>query len=216
MRPKLMFISYSDVTHMDTPLEQKLEALLFWKGEPVTRKWLGQALGMTEGMVSDGLVVLEEKLKDRGLSLLIKEDEVTLGTKKEFSDLIEKVTKEELNRDIGKAGLETLAIVLYKGPISRRDIDYIRGVNSNFILRNLMIRGLVEKVQNEQDQRSFLYKPTFELLSHLGVSKIDMLPEFEAVKQELEVFETSHKEMDGAEQTKEEVIQMDATQEHNG
>lgn len=185
------------------PLEQKIEALLFWKGEPVSRKWIGQSLGITEGMVNDGLAVLEEKLKDRGISLLIKEDEVTLGTKKEFSDLIAKVTKEELSRDIGKAGLETLAIVLYKGPITRRDIDYIRGVNSNFILRNLMIRGLVEKVPNEQDQRSFLYKPTFELLSHLGVEKIDMLPEFAAVKNELEAFESAHKEGDQVTEEKE-------------
>lgn len=201
-----------DTAH-EQPLEQKLEALLFWKGEPVSRKWLAQALSITEGMVNDGLVVLEEKLKDRGLSLLLKEDEVTLGTKKEFSDLIEKVTKEELNRDIGKAGLETLAIILYKGPVSRRDIDYIRGVNSNFILRNLMIRGLIEKVTNPEDQRSFLYKPTFELLSHLGVEKIEMLPEFEAVKQELEAFEATHKEEDSKGGDAEPVIQTESAEE---
>ncbi len=185
----------------EKPLEQKIEALLFWKGEPVTRKWLSQALGITEGMVNDGILALEEKLKDRGLSLLIKEDEITLGTRKDFSDLIEKVTKEELSRDIGRAGVETLAIVLYKGPISRRDIDYIRGVNSNFILRNLMIRGLVEKVTNENDQRSFLYKPTFDLLSHLGIEKIEMLPEFEAVKKELEAFEKAEDAKEQAEIT---------------
>jgi segregation and condensation protein B len=195
---KIWIYHVMDNQGQDKTLEQKIEALLFWKGEPVTRKWLSQALGITEGMVNDGLVLLEEKLKDRGLSLLEKEDEVALGTRKEFSDLIEKVTKEELSRDIGRAGVETLAIVLYKGPISRRDIDYIRGVNSNFILRNLMIRGLVEKVTNEKDQRSFLYKPTFDLLSHLGIEKIEMLPEFEAVKKELEAFEK-------AEEAKEEV-----------
>lgn len=171
---------------MNESLEQKIEALLFWKGEPVSRKWLATALGMTEGMVTDGLTLLEEKLKDRGLVLLIKEDAVTLGTKKEFSDLIEKVAKEELNRDIGRAGVETLAIILYKGPIPRRDIDYIRGVNSNFIIRNLMIRGLVERINNPMDERSYLYRPTFDLLSHLGLEKIENLPEFEAVKQELE------------------------------
>jgi segregation and condensation protein B len=75
-------------------------------------------------------------------------------------------------KDLGKAGLETLSIILYQGPISRAEIDYIRGVNSNFILRNLLIRGLIERVENPHDQRSFLYKPTLELISYLGLSKI--------------------------------------------
>ena len=106
-------------------------------------------------------------------------------------------TKEELSRDIGKAGLETLSIIIYRGPISRREIDYIRGVNSTFIIRNLLIRGLVEKVQAEKDQRSFLYKPTLELLSFLGVRNFEELPDYAAVRVELEKFMT-------AEQTEEE------------
>jgi len=90
---------------------------------------------------------LETSLSDRGIVLVTKEDEVTLGTAKDTSELIEKLTKDELVRDLGKAGLETLSIIIYQGPISRAEIDYIRGVQSNFILRNLMIRGLVEKIQ---------------------------------------------------------------------
>jgi hypothetical protein len=106
----------------------------------------------------------------------------------EASSLIKDLTKEELTRDLGKAGLETLSIVLYQGPISRREIDYVRGVNSNFILRNLLVRGLVEKIENPKDQRSFLYRPSFDLLSYLGISRTDDLPEYANVKKELEVF----------------------------
>ena len=84
---------------------------------------------------------LEQDLKGRGLSLVRTDDEVMLGTAKEFSGLIEDLAKEELSRDLGKAGLETLSIVLYLGPITRADIDYIRGVNSQFILRALLIRA---------------------------------------------------------------------------
>jgi len=105
--------------------------------------------------------------------------------------LIEQLTKDELTRDLGKAGLETLSVVLYQGPISRADIDYIRGVNSQFILRALLIRGLVERVDNPKDARSYLYKTTLDLLSHLGVSKLSELPEYEQVRKDIEEFKQS-------------------------
>jgi segregation and condensation protein B len=108
-----------------------------------------------------------------------------LVTRQEAAPLIEGLVKEELSRDLGKAGLETLSTVLYKGPISRRDIDYIRGVNSQFILRNLLVRGLIEKITDAKDERRFLYRPTFELLQSLGVSSVSDLPEYAKVQEEL-------------------------------
>lgn len=181
-------------------LVNKIEAILFWKGEPVSIKKLSQIFstygGSTEGRekvvteeeIKDAIKELEEKIKDRGIVLVSKDDEYTLATSKDVSEIIEKLTREELVKDLGKAGLETLSIVIYQGPISRAEIDYIRGVQSNFILRNLMIRGLVEKISNPNDQRSFLYKPTFELLSYLGVSRIEDLPDFEKARNEIESY----------------------------
>ena len=131
------------------------------------------------------------------MTLVQTDEDVMLGTAKELSPLIEQLTKEELTRDLGKAGLETLSIVLYQGPISRADIDYIRGVNSQFILRALLIRGLVERVDNPTDARSYLYKPTLDLLSHLGVSKIADLPEYEQVKKDIETFKQTTEEASG-------------------
>ncbi len=175
-------------------LEQQIEAVLFWKGEPVKIKKLAEILTVAEETIVIGLGLLESSLNGRGLVLVRREDEVTLGTASEISPLIEKLTKEELVRDLGKAGLETLSIIIYKGPISRAEIDYIRGVQSNFIIRNLSIRGLIEKVTNPKDARSFLYKPTFELLQYLGVLKIEDMPEFENVKTELNNFQETNKE----------------------
>lgn len=169
-------------------LEAQIEAILFFKGEPTKIKELAKILEVTEGQINDSISVLKENLNNRGVSLLTKDNEIALGTAPEVSELIEKVRKEELSKDIGKAGLETLSIVLYKSPIARSEIDYIRGVNSAFILRNLLIRGLVERENNPNDQRSFLYKPTFELLSFLGVESIDKLPNFETVQAELKSF----------------------------
>ncbi len=187
-------------------LSTQLEAILFWKAEPVTFKKLAQLLSIektnetaeegaetesmkiTEEQIKAGLIELEKTLQGRGLSLVQTDTEVMLGTAKELSPLIEKLTKEELTRDLGKAGLETLSIILYQGPISRADIDYIRGVNSQFIIRNLLIRGLVERIDNPKDARSFLYKTTLDLLAHLGVSKIEELPEYEKVRADIAAF----------------------------
>lgn len=167
-------------------LDNQIEAILFWKGEPQSIKRLAENLGKKEDEILASLEVLKEKIKDRGVELIYKNDEVMLGTAAKLSHIIERLVKEELVRDLGKAGLETISIIAYKGPISRAEIDYIRGVQSTFILRNLQIRGLVERIENEKDKRSFLYRPTFELLQFLGVSKIEDLPEFEKVKAEFE------------------------------
>ena len=168
-------------------LDAQIEGILFWKGEPVRVKKLSQILNAEEKDILSALEVLKQKLEARGVILVFKEDEVMLGTAPQMSAVMETLTKEELTKDLGKAGLETISIILYKGPISRAEIDYIRGVQSNFILRNLLVRGLIEKVVKPDDQRSFLYKPSFELLSYLGMSKIEDIPEYAKVKKEFDV-----------------------------
>jgi segregation and condensation protein B len=169
-------------------LDAKIEAVLFWKAEPMALSKLAKIFSVPVGEIEIALKTLEENLSGRGITLVKKDDEVTLRTSAEASDLIETLAREELTRDLGKAGLETLSVILYQGPIARRDIDYVRGVNSNFILRNLLVRGLIEKIENPKDHRSFLYRPTFDLLSFLGVSKIENLPEYSSVRAEIETF----------------------------
>jgi segregation and condensation protein B len=173
-------------------LDAQIESILFWKGEPLKVKKLSEILNISIEDTERALVQLKTKLEGRGVSLVRLEDEVSLGTAPDVSELIAKLTKEELVKDLGKAGLETLTIILYKGPVKRSEIDYIRGVNSQFILRNLLVRGLVERVVNPDDERTFLYKPTFDLLSHLGVASIADLPDHDIfVKTLSEHVETS-------------------------
>ncbi|HEY4506511.1 MAG TPA: SMC-Scp complex subunit ScpB [Candidatus Paceibacterota bacterium] len=162
-------------------LEQKIEAILFYKGEPMAETELVHIFRESSEAISEALGKLESSLTERGVRLVRNGKEVELRTASEASGMLEELRKEELSKDLGKAAVETLAIVLYRGPISRSEIDYIRGVNSSFILRSLMIRGLVEREANEKDQRSFLYRPTIELLSHLGVSKVEDLPDYQSV-----------------------------------
>lgn len=172
---------------MKLDLPSQIEAVLFFKGEPVSFLKLSQLLKTTKEKIAEAIIQLEIKLKDRGTVLVINNETVMIGTSPEASTLIEEITKEELHRDLGKAGMETLAIILYKSPISKKEVDYIRGVNSSFIIRNLLIRGLINR-KEIKGERGYVYEPTLELLAFMGITKRDELPEYSEVLKELENF----------------------------
>lgn len=180
-------------------LEAKIEAILFYRAEPMDKAELAKITKANPEEVASALLILKEKLNNRGISLIQLNGKVELGTNPELSGLIEEIIKEELSRDLGKAALETLTLIVYQGPISRPEIDQVRGVNSSFILRNLMIRGLVERITDEKDSRRFLYQPTLDLLKYLGLDNIENLPEYESVKQELNNFFVENNKKDGEE-----------------
>lgn len=173
-------------------LNGRIEAILFYKSEPVSKKHLADILQVSLEEIESSLVFLNELYKNRGISLVCTDTTAQLVTSLEAAELIESMRKNELSADIGKAGAETLAIVLYRGPLSRVEIDRIRGVNSTFILRNLLIRGLVERRPHPTDSRSFNYAITPSLLEHLGITSRESLPEFAEVMNSLDVFEKQH------------------------
>ncbi|MEI6843584.1 MAG: SMC-Scp complex subunit ScpB [bacterium] len=177
-------------------LENKIEAVLFYLAEPVSVDFLAKTLDTDKDEILTSIGALGISLKKRGLRLVFHNDEVTIVTAPEFSDLIEKIIKEERERELGRAGIETLAIIAYKGPVSRREIDYIRGVNSQFALRNLLLRGLVEKKNSENDERVMVYTITEETIRHLGISHISELPKYEEMKKQL-VVEEKEEDLEG-------------------
>jgi segregation and condensation protein B len=168
-------------------LEQKIEAILFFKGEPVSFKKLEDILKVSKEEIVEAVVSLKTNLENRGIVLIEKDKEITLGTAPAFSKLIEDLQKEELNKELSKAALETLSVVLYKNGASRAEIDYIRGVNSSFTLRALSVRGLIEKTTDAKDNRRYIYKPSFELLSFMGVKSVEELPDWSEVNNSVEV-----------------------------
>jgi segregation and condensation protein B len=178
------------------PLDVQIESILFYSGEPVKISKLSKILNVSENEINDAIEILKEKLTDRGIALTTKENEIVLVTTKEMAPLIKEMKKEELSKDLSKAAIETLSIIVYRGPIKRAEIDYIRGVNSQFILRLLLIRGLIEKVINPQDERGYLYKPSFDLLNHLGLNKISEIPEYDSVNESIDNFINSKEEND--------------------
>ena len=159
-------------------LKSKIEALLFFKGEPLSLKELARILKTNEKEIEEAIFILKKDLIQRGIVIIEKENEIMLAVSRDCSSIVEELQREELNKDLSKASLETLSIILYKNGTTRALIDYIRGVNSSFTLRALLIRGLIEKIIDPKDNRRFIYKPTFDLLSFMGINKIEELPDY--------------------------------------
>ena len=158
-----------------------LEALLFVHGEPMSVKKIAEVLKLDDAEVEALIGGFEAKLSEshRGLSLVTLGDRVQLATKAELNSALEDFVKAELSEELSPASLEVLSLVSYLGPISRSKLEYIRGVNSSFILRSLLIRGLVERSTDPEHSLAYLYQPTFALLEHLGIKSQKDLPDYE-------------------------------------
>ncbi|MDP3645594.1 MAG: SMC-Scp complex subunit ScpB [bacterium] len=174
---------------MSTDLSSRIEAFLFSEGGTLTLRKLAQLLDVKEHELAPALTELGSRLKDRGITLVHTSTEASLVLSPETSQEIREAYQRELGRDIGDAGLEVLSIVLYRGPSTRAQIDYIRGVNTSSTIRTLLARGLLDRTPNPDDAREYLYRPTTELLAHLGVRTSDELPDYVKIGNELKTFE---------------------------
>ncbi len=161
-------------------LSGAIEALLFVYGEAMSIKKAANILAVEEEKILEAAELLGEELKERGgLQLLVNGGELQLVTKPEFSEQVKALVKEEMDSELSPASLETLAIIAYLGPVSRAEIDYIRGVNSSFILRSLSIRGLIDRKSNPKHAGTFIYQASMEFLKHIGLDTENKLPEYE-------------------------------------
>lgn len=162
-----------------------VEALLFSRAEPWTLVELAKALGLGGQETADAISELESSMEGRGIVLMRAGDTITLGTHPEASAVLEKLYKEELSKGLSKASIETLSIIMYGEEVTRGKIDYIRGVNSGFILRSLLVRGLIERKVYPRDRKRFMYAPTVALLATLGAANAQELPDYERIHGEL-------------------------------
>lgn len=168
------------------PLDVLIEALLFYKATPQKKTALQKMFAISDD--EEWRVAVERlhtRLQNGAIRLVETDTELSLATAPELSKFVESLQKNELKGDIGKAGAETLAIILYREPISRAEIDRIRGVNSSFILRNLLIKGLVAR---EATGNTYQFSITPDLLQHLGITKKSELPRFSDFMSAIDTF----------------------------
>ena len=172
----------------DKELLIQIEALLFALGRPLARTELATMLGISAADIEQALAVRGTS----GIAIVDDGVELELRVAPEATSIVEKVRSEEYSRDIGRAGLEVLAAIVYRGPLSRSEIDFIRGVNSSQTLRTLVLRGLVRKSTSTKNRSTF-YEPATELLAELGATHLSNLPNYTEVREKLTALEVAYR-----------------------
>ena len=158
----------------------QVESLLFVADCPVSVGRLAQALEVTHGQIERALSDLEGTYRGRGLRLQRSGSMVQLATASQAAACVERFLGLEVRKHLSKAALETLAIVAYRQPITRPEIEAVRGVGSDSVLRTLLSAGLVDELGRAPTVgRPVLYGTTFEFLQHFGLRGLNELPPLE-------------------------------------
>jgi segregation and condensation protein B len=159
-------------------LSASLEALLFVAPGSVTPAQLAAALDIPVREVEKGLAELEQSYRGRGLRLQYHQGRVQMTTSPETAQAVERFLGLEASGRLSRAALEALAIIAYQQPVTRPEIDAVRGVNSDGVLKSLLSKGLIQEAgRAERPGRPILYSTTADFLRHFGFSSLIELPE---------------------------------------
>lgn len=164
-------------------LASKLESILFIAGKPLSFKKLA---GLTESKVKEveeAIEILKEKYNQEGSGLQIMQDgrEAQFMTNPQNSALVKEYVKDETTGELTRPSLEALTIIAYRGPVTKPELEQIRGVNCSLILRNLMMRGLI-KAEEDKTRADTVYSVTFDFLKFLGINEPSELPDYEKLR----------------------------------
>lgn len=163
-------------------LEAQVESLLFVADEPVSVGRLAEALEVTPGQVENALGELGTSYAGRGLRLQRAGSRVQLITAPEAACYVEKFLGLEARTRLSRAALEALAVIVYRQPITRPELEAIRGVSCDSVLRTLLSVGLIEEVGRAPTVgRPILYGTTFDFLQHFGLGGLEELPPLDEV-----------------------------------
>jgi segregation and condensation protein B len=181
----------SENENSDLPLSVQIEGLLFVAAEPVATASLAEALDVAPSMIEAALQELETSLQTRGLRLQRNAGRVQLTTAPQLAATIERFLGLEATTHLTRAALETLAIIAYQQPVTHPQIDSIRGVNSDSMLKSLLNKGLIiESGRADGPGRPILYSTAPEFLQHFGINSITELPSLEVAEED-----NTHNEM---------------------
>jgi len=171
-------------------LKSSIESLLFVSGEPMKLAKIAKICEVTRDDVTREIEALNADYKDGGSGFFIiqKDDSIQLATNPDNSEIVGRLVSGELQSDLSRSALEVLAIIAYRGQITRVQIDTIRGVNCSYVLRGLMVKGLVERKETA-DIRGYLYEISFDFLKSLGIASVQELPDWESLSKNEKVKE---------------------------
>ncbi|MCY4577294.1 MAG: SMC-Scp complex subunit ScpB [Candidatus Kaiserbacteria bacterium] len=161
---------------------QKLEAVLFAGGSGMTKRQIAKQVGCSDAQLEQLLEQLREQRAESGVVVVDDGRQVVLATHPSLADFMEAVQREEAAAPLSKAMQETLSIIAYAGPIAKVDLDFLRGVNTQYTLRRLLVRGLI---QDERKGRTRLVSPATEFLLHMGIQRVEELSDYAQVRQKI-------------------------------
>lgn len=169
-------------------LAAKIESVLFLSARPISFGKLAKLLQVKEGEVRTAVeeLALARNRAEYGIHVVIADHAVELGTNPEHAEVLKRLAKEETESELTRPQLETLTIIAYRGPITKPEIEHIRGVNCTLIVRNLLMRGLI--VEKEDDVRlQPVYSLSSEMLRHMGLHSVDELPDYGELHQNAKI-----------------------------
>lgn len=165
---------------MSQDIKPLLESVLLVSNKPLSFKELAAIVEAEESLVKDSISALQAKFnqEDSGIHLALNNNKVQLISNPKFGKWLQNYLKDELTGELTNASLETLSIIAYRQPISKEELEQIRGVNCSLIIRNLLIRGLIESQEAKGDLAA-KYSVTMDFIKHLGISSITDLPNYD-------------------------------------
>jgi len=163
-------------------ITSKIESLLFVAGKPLTAKKIGELLDEKEGAVEQALRSLQSKYAEAisGIQLFSTGTQWQMGTSGDNAKVVSDYVKEEFAGELTRPQLETLTVIAYRGPIAKTELEIIRGVSCGLILRNLLIRGLVDEEHDQKTKQNY-YRVSMDFLRHLGLQNVQALPDYETL-----------------------------------
>jgi segregation and condensation protein B len=167
---------------MESNLSSQIEAILFAAGDPVAKAQLQEATNSSPSAIDEGIAKLKADLADRGLRLTEHNNSFSLVTAPETTQSVERFLGAQARTELTKPALESLAIIAYKQPVSKSQIEEIRGVASDQTIKSLLLRGLIiEDGQSSEPGRPTLYSTSHKFLQLLGLTHVNELQPLEEV-----------------------------------
>ncbi len=171
-------------------LTSSLEAILFASAKPLSIASLRTLFDVSEPVLREAIDDVSRRFNtdSSGIHLVEHEGKVQFVTSPEHADLLRAFLKQEVSGELTRPSLETLTIIAYRGPITKPEMEQIRGVNCTLILRNLLMRGLIEERDDAQRLQP-VYTVSTDFLRHLGLHSISDLPSYDELNQNEKVEE---------------------------
>lgn len=167
------------------PIKSKIESLLFISSKPMAASQIADLLKVDKKEIikSADELLADYKNKKAGVQIIKDGQKYQMASSPENSKIIQDFIKDEIDGELSRPSLEALTIIAYRGPVSKIDLDRIRGVNCSLILRNLLLRGLIEE-KFDKKKNEIYYTASFDFIRFLGLNGIKELPDYERLNKD--------------------------------